>query len=270
MSKDVIHFSHANGFPAKSYSKFLEALSDEYEVGYVDILAHNPSYPVDRKWLNPARELVAYLEATYNQPVIGVGHSFGGMVTLLAAELRPDLFKALIILDPPLVLGAARWLMKVAKRFGFIDRITPAARTIGRKEQWDNHQEAYDYFKGKKLFAQFDDDCIWDYVRHGTREQTNHIELIFSPGTEVDIYRTVPDHMGENLKRLDVPTAFMVGKNSEVAALGNFKSFVQNKMKRQVIIVDGGHLFPLEKPHKSAREMKAVLAGLLSQHAKVA
>jgi hypothetical protein len=50
MQKDIIHFSHANGFPSLSYRVMLDELSKKYDVRWIDQLAHNPSFPVSNNW----------------------------------------------------------------------------------------------------------------------------------------------------------------------------------------------------------------------------
>ncbi len=34
MSKKIIHFAHANGFPAKTYTKLFSYLADDYEINF--------------------------------------------------------------------------------------------------------------------------------------------------------------------------------------------------------------------------------------------
>jgi len=47
--------------------------------------------------------------------VITVGHSFGGVIAFIAACQRPELFKGLIMIDPPVVTGGTALAMKYVK-----------------------------------------------------------------------------------------------------------------------------------------------------------
>lgn len=87
--RDIIHFSHANGFPAPVYRQLFAELSPDYDMGYLDMIGHDPRYPVTDSWPHLVEETLHTLQARYTQPVIGVGHSLGGVITLLAALRRP-------------------------------------------------------------------------------------------------------------------------------------------------------------------------------------
>ncbi len=78
MSKEIIHFAHANGFPAKTYNKLFSFLSDKFEINYLERHAHNPKFPVTDGWHRLADELREALQNRYDQPIIGIGHSFFG------------------------------------------------------------------------------------------------------------------------------------------------------------------------------------------------
>ena len=49
--------------------------------------------------------------------VIGLGHSLGSVLTLMASYRRPELFSQVIMLDPPLIIGKASFVFHLAKIF---------------------------------------------------------------------------------------------------------------------------------------------------------
>ena len=50
--------------------------------------------------------LIDYVERNAGgSAIIGIGHSLGGILTFLAAYRRPELFKGIIMLDPPQLMG---------------------------------------------------------------------------------------------------------------------------------------------------------------------
>src|SRR5450830_320259 len=85
-NKPIIHFVHGNSFPAGTYRLFLDQLRGQYEVQASDMLGHHPAYPVDDGWSNLAQELIDTLVARYQQPVILLGHSLGGILSLMVAR----------------------------------------------------------------------------------------------------------------------------------------------------------------------------------------
>lgn len=192
MSQSVF-FAHANGFPSATYAKLFEALAPEYRVDHLEMHGHDPRFPVNDNWDNLVDELLHHL-ASLEQPVWGVGHSLGGVLHYHAALRRPELYRGVVMLDSPVLTLADRLVIRAAKRFGFIDRITPAGRTLGRREAFPDLEEARAYFSGKALFRRFDPDCLEAYVRHGLADSGggSGLRLRFDPATEISIYRSVP------------------------------------------------------------------------------
>src|SRR4028119_714162 len=102
-AKEIIHFAHANGFPAKTYNKLFASLAADYEINYLELHAHNPNFPVTDNWEFLAEELNEAIEKRRTTNVIGVGHSLGGILHFLVAVNNPELYKAIVLLDAPLI-----------------------------------------------------------------------------------------------------------------------------------------------------------------------
>lgn len=258
--KEIIHFSHANGFPAGSYRTIFDMLSDDFEVGFIERLGHQPHLPVGDNWPNLETELLDYLEQNYQQPVYLVGHSLGGILSLMAAVKRPDLVRGIIMLDSPVLTTFEAHGVRLLKRFGLIDRVTPAARTIGRTESWQDEQEAEQYFQKKKLFRNFDARCFKDYLEGGLHRLDGLQKLYFDPQTEIKIYRTIPHNMF-NQAALKVPSAVIGGTESDVFKKHHaFKMRQQHNMK--IKWLPGSHMFPMEHPELTVSAIKQLIKGM--------
>jgi pimeloyl-ACP methyl ester carboxylesterase len=92
----VLHLAHANGFPPGSYRKLIEFLKPRYHVFTLRSRCLVPgTSPLGmRTWDEMADELAHALRAQGLEGVVGVGHSMGGVATLLAAVKDPGLFRA--------------------------------------------------------------------------------------------------------------------------------------------------------------------------------
>ena len=107
-SGPVLHLAHANGFPPGTYRKLIELLKPRYRV----VTLHGRSLVPGsdprrmRSWDDMADELAHALRSRGLSGVVGVGHSMGGVSTLLASAQEPGLFRAVVALDPVLVTGA--------------------------------------------------------------------------------------------------------------------------------------------------------------------
>jgi pimeloyl-ACP methyl ester carboxylesterase len=55
----------------------------------------------ETSWKKVIRHLIVQIE-NRKEPVIGLGHSFGGAIMVCAAASRPDLFRKLIIIGIPI------------------------------------------------------------------------------------------------------------------------------------------------------------------------
>lgn len=101
-SGPVLHLAHANGFPPGTYRPLAEALADRYRV---IALPARPLWSDQRPessptWRPLADDLVRGMDELGLAGVVGVGHSLGGVLTLWAANRRPDLFRCVVLIDP--------------------------------------------------------------------------------------------------------------------------------------------------------------------------
>lgn len=258
----MLHFAHANGFPAGSYRQLLTALGAHYQVLAIEKLGHDPRYPVNDNWRNPVRELRDYLRAHANGPVIGVGHSFGGVVTFRCAHQYPELFRAVIMLDPPMVNGVGAGMFMFAKALGLVDRITPAGQSKGRRETWPSRAEAGQQLRPKALFRGFDEACFQDYLAAGLEEADGGVRLAFRNEVELAVFRNGPHDSWRYRTPLRVPGALVTATQGSVIAA----PVVQRLVPQHHLLyrrAKGSHMFPLEHPlvtaeliHQLVHELK--------------
>ncbi len=257
MKKPILHFSHANGFPSATYHKLFSYLKQDFTIGYMPLHGHHPDFPVNDNWTNLVEEVIHCIEQNYSEPVFGVGHSLGGVLTFAAALKRPDLFTSFLMLDAPVPTRFRSTMMYIIKRFGFVERVTPGKRTKNRRTKWPSQKAAIEYFQSKPLFKNFDKDCLRDYVKYGMRKTKDGIELEFDRGIEYKIYLTLP-HKIPNLKsKLTVPASLLCGQYSRVCTKAD-KAYMKKRFNMQVHSIPAGHLFPFEKPTLTAELIKSI------------
>jgi pimeloyl-ACP methyl ester carboxylesterase len=261
MNKQIIHFAHANGFPAKTYNKLFSFLKDEFEINYLERHAHNPKYPVTDGWEFLAEELRAEIEKRYTRKIIGVGHSLGGILHFLVAVEKPELYRALVLLDAPIISRLTGTAIKVLKRAKLIDRFSPARGTHFRRTQWRGKTEAFEHFRSKEKFLSFDEEILRDYIEHGTFQNGDNIKLLFDPKVEAKIYQTLPDNFGKFRGKLKVPAAYIGGEFSREARLARL-GFMRKKFDFDFYFIKGSHLYPFEKPEETARMIKLAISNL--------
>jgi pimeloyl-ACP methyl ester carboxylesterase len=216
---------------------------------------------VSEGWPHLVAELIDRIAATYREPVIGAGHSLGGYLTLKAAVRRPELFRAVVVMDSPIPKRWSGTALQMVKRFGLVDRVTPAGVTRGRRSQWASVDEALEHFRGKRSFRHFDPDCLRDYVTLGMESAGRGVRLAFDPDVEYRIYRTIPHDLVRELPALAVPAGFVCGEeSSEMRRPG----LIDPARHFRVARVPGGHLFPFERPLEAADALRTLATGLVS------
>ncbi|CAN5798184.1 alpha/beta hydrolase [soil metagenome] len=251
-SKPILHFVHANSFPAGTYRIFFHHLSAHYDVRALDIHAHNPAYPVTDGWPNLVQELIDTLTQRYQEPVILVGHSLGGILAFMVANLRPDLVRCVVVLDSPLVAGWRALMLRVSKVLGVDKKFSPARFSEKRRTLWKDAEAAYQHFASKEMFAIWPPEVLRDYIHCGVAPHPEGVTLRFTREIESQIYLTLPHHLGKIARRgLKVPVGFVGGTESvecRQAGLAATKKLVGSHF----IKIPGGHLIPMEVPMQTA------------------
>jgi pimeloyl-ACP methyl ester carboxylesterase len=253
-----IFFSHANGFPSRTYTKLFSYLERDFEINYLERQAHNPKFPVNDNWQLLKDELREEIESRYSQPIIGIGHSFGGILHYLLAAEKPELYSQIILLDAPIISRISSFALQIGKKVNLIDRFSPSKITRFRRNLWKTRKEAFAHFNAKPKFAAFDEDVLRDYIEHGTIETERGFELFFKPNIEAKIYRTVPHHLPKLGRNITIPITYVGGTNSREGKLAGVNSMKRIKHLRFETI-EGSHLFPFEKPFETAEIIKKII-----------
>lgn len=256
-----IFFSHGNGFPNACYSVLFNHLGDRFNILYGEKLGHHADYPITNNWPHLVDELIQLIRSKSDVPVIGLGHSFGGVLTLLASMKAPDLFDRVIMLDSPILTPMKSFVLRNIKRLGLIDYVTPAHKAKRRKTRWDTVEEARAYLKSKPLFRHFEPQCFDDYIHYGLKETEEGVELVFEQEREYEIFRTLPDHFFSYHKTLTVPTGIIYGRTSGVISRADARQISHN-YKVTCLDIEGTHMFPFESPEQTATLIKKLVQEL--------
>ena len=248
-----LEFLHANGFPASSYRRLFQNFED-FDVHFVESLGQfERGLPQD--WESIADQVLTQMNS--HQPSVGVGHSLGAVVLLYAAEQRPEAFTNIILLDPPLFSFSKRASLWLLKKFGKMDRVTPARTTLRRREAFSSHLEAFDQLRKRSFFRKFSDEVLSDYVSNGFIEQADGVKLRIPKDLEYHLFQTIPLHFSKSWKGLKGHLVFASDK-------GVLQQSDRNELRRslpgfQHTTVSGGHMFPLEQPEKTAEIIKKLI-----------
>ena len=262
-----IIFSHGNGFPASTYRVMQDNLAARgFRVSAIEKLGHNPAYPVTSNWPYLVQELAEFaqqvMSETGNKPYM-VGHSLGGMLSIMCASQHPELVAGVVLLDSPIVGGWKASALKLAKKTNWIGSVSPGRISKSRRQHWPNVGAVIEHFQHKRAFSHWHPDVLKDYAEHGTQDENGERILSFDREIETQIYNTLPHNLTTLFKRKPVKckVAFIGGTNSrEMKVVGS--DLTRNVSKGRVMWLDGSHLFPMEKPFATAAAIEAALRNM--------
>ena len=248
-----LHFLHANGYPPACYKPLLDLLQTDYRVFgmYLRPLWEDAKPEEIRSWHPLSDDLLRFLADREPNPVIGVGHSIGAVVTLRAALRDPGKFRAVGLKDRvhPLILGARK-----------------------RRRTFDDLETVFRGYRSRPVFRYMSDESLGAYIEGITRPSANGgYELVYSPEWEVQIYRTgLHDFdIWRNLPKLEVPTLFIRGEETDTF-LENAARLVKRKQPKVRVeaLAKSTHLLPLERPEEVFDIMQSFFAQRAFSNAK--
>jgi pimeloyl-ACP methyl ester carboxylesterase len=270
-----LHYLHANGYPPACYKQLFELLKNEYHLfGMMLRPLWDETKPEEiDDWQSFSEDLRVFL-STYSlggksqnvpEPVIGVGHSIGAIVTLRAALKYPKRFRALVLLDPVLYVPdrLVEWRVRRVKDPDSHPLIQSAQN---RRRIFSDLDEAFKRFRIKSIFHYLSDEQLWIYVEGITRKTDNGYELIYSPEWESRIYFTSLQDFDiwNSLQNLRVPALFLRGEETDTFLEDAAKLVKQKQPNARVEVVEKStHIFPLERPKETFELMQTFFKEVL-------
>ena len=264
-----LHMALANGFPPHTYEPLLAPLTDSYRVVSLPPRAMwtpTPDPATTHTWEDTADDLLAGLESHNLTDVVGVGHSLGGVATLLAAIKQPQRFRALILLDPTIFPPWMLWSLRLMRAVGLEGRFPLVQKAHHRRATFADADEAFAYWRGKSLFADWDDEVLRLYVAGLTQpDGAGGLELTWPAAWEARYYATIYTRSWQQVPKLEglLPVLLIRAAQSNTLFEG-----AAARLRREVPsmayeeLADVGHLFPQAKPDATRALMQAWLAKL--------
>jgi pimeloyl-ACP methyl ester carboxylesterase len=252
-----------------------------YTVKALERFGHDPRYPVTSNWRHLVQQLADFAAphaAAHPGPVVLAGHSLGGFLSVMCAARHPELggrpVDGLLLLDSPLLGGWRARTLEVMKLTQLVGSVSPGRISRKRRQHWPDLEAVREHFRHKRAFARWHPAVLEDYVQHGTVEQPGpdgrvRRELAFDREVETAIYNTLPHNLDRLLKRhpLRCPAGFIGAADSQElrqVGLSMTRKVVGTDDPERLRIVEGSHLFPMERPQETAAEMDAMIRRLLA------
>lgn len=257
-------FAHANGFPPGTYRLLLEELGRAFSVAS---FAARPLWPGSSpqsvgSWHDLARDLGAELDRRGVRGALGVGHSLGSVLNLIAGAADPNRFTALALVDPVIFTGFRALGWGAFRGLGLGRRLPLVRGALRRREVFPSFEDVRAAYAGKSVFASWDPNVFVDYVRAGFAPAgTGEVRLTYPKAWEARIFETTPANVWRELEAFSEPILVIRG-----AASDTFSAAAAARMRREVSGVrvvefaGASHFIPMEEP--------LAVAGLITDWAR--
>jgi pimeloyl-ACP methyl ester carboxylesterase len=249
-------FAHANGFPPATYRRLLQGLSGDFRVA---AFAARPLWPESSpydvsSWGDLADDLQRAMRRRGLERVIAVGHSLGGVLSILAAANDPGLFSALALVDPVVFARFQTLFWGTLKNFGIGHRLPLIRGARRRRDRFPDLDAVRAAYAGKSVFSTWDPRVLDDYVQAAFRDVGNgEVVLRYSKAWEARIFELTPASVWKDLRRVSVPMLVVHGALSDTFIVG-----AANRVRREVPnatvveLPDVTHFLPMERPSEVA------------------
>ena len=264
----LAHLAHGTGFNARLYTPLVERLRPRLNMVGLDLRGHGLSTaPADpdslKSWHVFGHDLEAFFEYL-GRPVVAVGHSMGAVVSMMVAARRPDLVRAMILLDPTVFSPVESAGMHLLKRAGLGGKIPLASGALHRRNGWPDRETVLKAYGGKSVFRTWQDGFLENYLADGVRANgSGTVGLTCDPLWESRVYATVTHETWSYIRRLEIPLLVVYGCESNVfraAAVRRFRRVVPEAVF--VGYQGAGHFVPMERPEEIAGDIASFLESL--------
>jgi pimeloyl-ACP methyl ester carboxylesterase len=259
----VLHFAHANGYPPACYRRLIAPLTDYHHVLAVH---HRPLWPGTEpegisSWHQIGDDIILFLDEQNISSVVGVGHSLGAVATMFAALKRPELFQALVLIEPVFLMPAVLQIFAMQPAAVMSEEFPLVHIAKSRRNRWKSREEAFYHFRRKRVFAKWSDAVLWDYIWHGLRKNADgEIELIYSPEWEAQIYALPPTDVWELIPKVSRPTLGIRGTDTDTLVPAAWHLWQMAQPEANFIELIGcTHMLTMEKPVEIAEAIHQFL-----------
>lgn len=259
-------FAHANGFPPATYRVLLEELSRQFRA---TAFAARPLWPGSdpssvSSWNDLATDYGRAMAQRDFTGVVGVGHSLGGVLCILAAAADPLRFNSLALVDPVIFSGLHSLFWGSLKNLGLSNRLSLVRGARRRRDRFPSLEAARSAYSRKSVFSSWDPEVLEDYVQAAfSGTETGDVKLRYPKAWEARIFELTPASVWSELRRLEVPMLVVRGASSDTFLPG-----LAQKIRRElpdatvVEVPETTHFLPMERP-------AAVAAKIIDWHQSI-
>ena len=252
--KPLVHFIHGTGFNGMVYWPMLRRLLPQVDLVITNAQGHGGS-DVGKKFLgwDASAEMIHEVLLHKRQqwgdvPVIGMGHSFGAIVSTLIANRSPTVFARLLLLDPVYLPPTYAALSGLLYRLKLMERTPMVKLARKRRAQWPSKLAARESLYQRGVFRGWHDDALDAYIEYALHEQEDGAQLVTPTWLEAEVFSRYASGIWPAIRQLQVPCHVIRGNRTF--------SYVKNGLDRACRlnplvtqeVMEGDHCFMQQHP----------------------
>lgn len=252
----LILFAHATGFHGRCWDRIVRMFPGRHCLA-IDARGHGRSSKPEPPchWRTFGRDLTAVAQHWDVRGAIGVGHSMGGHITTQVAALRPETYRALLLVDPTIF---------PPEYYGS----TPpdASFTLRRRNIWNSPDEMFERFKNRAPFARWHPEILHDYCAYGVLPRNGEFVLACPPEVEASIYVNSKEsdaNIYPEIAAVQHPVVVLRAArtrqpyNFDLSASPTSPELASHFARgREVVLEHASHYIAMEEPEKVAEEIR--------------
>lgn len=247
--QQAIYFAHANAYPPGSYQPIINALAEKnHVVSYLQrpLWQPTPDPSQLKSWHQLVDDVIAFFDQNQLKNVVAVGHSLGSVTAFMAAKKRPDLIKALVMIEPVCLPRVFCWLTRFLPAL-VKTRVKIVDKALHRPNRFNSLQAAFDFHRKPRAFKRISDENLWHYIKAGVTQVGNEFHLVYPREWEAQIYATATYFRGQLLNS-KLPVLALRGAHSDTIDAKFWQQWKSNPNHQLIDFEHNGHLLPLENP----------------------
>lgn len=253
-SGPLVHISHSIGFCAGVYTPLAERLNTHFHVIGLDSRGHGRTKaPAElekfQSWYIFYNDLGNFFRGL-DQPLIAIGHSMGGTISMVSVVRRPELIRALVVIEPGIMPPS--WVSRIdqLQKSGLPGSMPAVSKTAKRRKEWPSREALRASVSEKDLFRSWKQEFLDAYVEHIAEEADDgSVRLRCDPEWEARCIATAPTDIWGYVPQLKIPTLVLYGKRSSTflpEVVERFQSEVHHAVFKR--FDENGHNVIMENP----------------------
>lgn len=260
----LLLLAHATGFCKEIWRPVVSSLRDggvQAPALAWDARGHGraPALELPASWWTFGEDLVDLMDSLagagrLHESVVGVGHSMGGTVLVLAELLRPGTFAGLVLIEPVLI----------PPPFVRNPDLSLAQGAARRRPVFASRDELTESYLSKPLFQHWHPEAFRAYVDHGFREVPEGLALRCLREVEAELFATGAECGAfARLDELTTPVRLVV--TDRAGELEPSLALLPEALPNVTTTYMAGqnHLVPVERPDLVASEIADALRAFM-------